>query len=161
MQGLREFEQISYQTSEESNPRAAARTVDFGVSGHFGGVLGRGTGRKRFGSTVGFMWADSQYLATILDPFRTIFANLGPDCVSETRTLCLLLRQDRCLLLRQDNISQAFDSGSLAKPAHGSDYVRHGTLEPDHPPLAHAPRDEITACETSPHFDDMSRAISE
>ena len=71
-------------TSEESNLRAAAQTGDFGVSGHFWGVLGRGTGRKRFGSTVGFIWSDSQDLATILDPFRTIFANLGPDRVSET-----------------------------------------------------------------------------
>ena len=65
----------------------------YGCSGAFGtglplhnfwGVLGRGTGRKRLGSTVGFIWADSQDLATILDPLRTIFADLGPDRLSET-----------------------------------------------------------------------------
>ena len=27
------------------------------------------------------------------------------------------------------------------------------TSEPDHPPLAHAPRDEITACDQVPHSD--------
>ena len=58
--------------------------ADFGGSDHFGGGLGRGTGRKRFGSTVGFIWVDSQDLATILDPFRTIFADLGPDRLSAT-----------------------------------------------------------------------------
>ena len=41
--------------------------------------LGPGTARKRFLSTVGCSGLDSQGLATILDPFRTIFADLGPD----------------------------------------------------------------------------------
>ena len=40
--------------------------------------LGRGTGPKRFGTTVGFVWVDSQDLATILDPFRAILVILGP-----------------------------------------------------------------------------------
>ena len=40
---------------------------------------GRGTARKRFVSTVGCSGLDSQGLATILDPFRSIFADLEPD----------------------------------------------------------------------------------
>ena len=47
-------------------------------------VLGRGTCRKRSGTAVGFIWVDSRGLATILDPFRAIFADLGPDRLSET-----------------------------------------------------------------------------
>ena len=31
--------------------------------------------------------------------------------------------------------------------------MRHGTLAPDHPPLAIAPRGEMTACEQVPHSD--------
>ena len=58
--------------------------ADFKVSGNSGWVLGRGTGPKRFGTTEGFIWVDSQDLATILDPFRAIFADLGPDRLSET-----------------------------------------------------------------------------
>ena len=47
-------------------------------------VLGRGTGprgEKMAGACPG---TDSQDLATILDPFRAIFADLGPDRLSET-----------------------------------------------------------------------------
>ena len=46
--------------------------------------LGRGTGprgEKMAGACPG---TDSQDLATILDPFRAIYADLGPDCLSET-----------------------------------------------------------------------------
>ena len=39
----------------------------------------RGTARKRFLSTVGCSGLESQGLATILDPLRAIFADLGPD----------------------------------------------------------------------------------
>ena len=58
-----------------------------------------------------------------------------------------------------DDDTSIFCFGTLTGPAHGSDYVRHGTLESDHPPLAHALRDEITACEPSPHSDLMLWAI--
>ena len=40
---------------------------------------GRGTARKRFVGTVGSSGLDSQGLATILDPLRPIFTDLGPD----------------------------------------------------------------------------------
>ena len=40
---------------------------------------GRGTARKRFVSTVGSSGLDSQGLATILDPLRPIFTDVGPD----------------------------------------------------------------------------------
>ena len=51
---------------------------------YFEGVLGRGTvprGEKMAEACPG---VDSQDLATILDPFQTIFADLGPDRLSET-----------------------------------------------------------------------------
>ena len=51
---------------------------------HFWGVLRGGTGPKRFGTMVGFIWLDSQDLLSILDLFRSIFVDLGPGCLSET-----------------------------------------------------------------------------
>ena len=66
------------------NPRAAARMADFAVSGHFWGVLGRGTGPKGEKMAAACPGVDSQDLATILDPFRAIFADLGPDRLSAT-----------------------------------------------------------------------------
>ena len=62
-------------------------------------VFGRGTGPKGSGTAVGFIWADSWVLATILDPFRAISGILGP-----TPYLRLeqseLLGEDRSLLLQ-------------------------------------------------------------
>ena len=54
------------------------------VSALFWQVFGRGTGPKRFEMAVGFIWVDSRGLATILDPFRGILSDLGPDQLSET-----------------------------------------------------------------------------
>ena len=47
-------------------------------------ALGRGTGPKGDKKAGGFTGTDSQDLATILDPFRTIFVDLGPGRLSET-----------------------------------------------------------------------------
>ena len=47
-------------------------------------VLGRGTGPRGLEMAVAFMGADSQVLATILDPFRTYFVNTMTDPLSET-----------------------------------------------------------------------------
>ena len=55
-----------------------------GSLGYILAVLGRGTGprgKKMAGRSPG---TDSQDLATILDPFRAIFAALGPDRLSAT-----------------------------------------------------------------------------
>ena len=41
------------------------------------GRLGPGSHPKGSGTTVGFMWANSQGLATILDPFQIILVILG------------------------------------------------------------------------------------
>ena len=71
-------------TSEESNPRTAAPMVSFRWNWPLAASPGRGTARKRFVSTVGSSGLDSQVLATILDPFRVIFDDLGPDRLSET-----------------------------------------------------------------------------
>ena len=47
-------------------------------------VLGRGTGPKREEMAGRSSGTDSQDLATILDPFRAIFVDLGPDRLSAT-----------------------------------------------------------------------------
>ena len=47
-------------------------------------VLGRGTGPKREEMAGRSQGTDSQDLATILDSFRTIFDDLGPDRLSAT-----------------------------------------------------------------------------
>ena len=55
-----------------------------GSLGYILAVLGRGTGprgEKMAGACLG---TDSQDLATILDPFRVIFVDLGPDRLSAT-----------------------------------------------------------------------------
>ena len=46
--------------------------------------LGRGTGPRGEKMAVACPGTDSQGLATILDPFRSFFADLGPDRLSET-----------------------------------------------------------------------------
>ena len=46
--------------------------------------FGRGTGPRGEKMAGRFTGVDSQVLATILDPFRVIFANLGPDRQSAT-----------------------------------------------------------------------------
>ena len=66
---------------EESNSRAAAGEQ---ANLAFRPFFGRGTGPKRLEMAVGFIWVDSRGLATILDPFRTIFRDLAPDRLSAT-----------------------------------------------------------------------------
>ena len=51
---------------------------------HILAVLGCGTGPRGEKMATACLRVDSQALATILDPFRTIFADLGPDPLSET-----------------------------------------------------------------------------
>ena len=41
--------------------------------------MGRGTGPRGEEIAGRFTGTDSQYLATVLDPFRVIFVDLGPD----------------------------------------------------------------------------------
>ena len=52
-----------------------------------GWIFGCGTGPKRLELVVGFIWVDSRCLAGILDPFRIILRNFGPDRLPETLTL--------------------------------------------------------------------------
>ena len=61
--------------------RRGAVDWEFGL--YFGG-LGRGTGPKGEKMAAASPGVDSQDLATILDPFRAIFADLGPDRLSAT-----------------------------------------------------------------------------
>ena len=58
-----------------------------GSLGYILAVLGRGTGPRGEEMAGGSRGTDSQDLATILDPFRAIFVNLGPDCPSATATV--------------------------------------------------------------------------
>ena len=63
------------------DPSARPQTGDFGT---LVADLGRGTGprgEKMAGRSLG---TDSQDLAMILDPFRAIFVDLGPDRLSVT-----------------------------------------------------------------------------
>ena len=61
---------------------AAAGGRLIGSLGYILAVLGRGTGPKREEMAVACSGVDSQGLATILDPFRAIFVDLGPDRLS-------------------------------------------------------------------------------
>ena len=66
------------QESAQMNPTAVPEPLGWDRSrSHFffdfWRVSGRGTGAKGSGTAVGFMWADSWILATILDPFRPIW----------------------------------------------------------------------------------------
>ena len=78
--------------------------ADFGLPALFSQVLGRGTCRKRSGTAVGFIWVDSRGLATILDPFRTIFVHLRPDRLSETSTSVLSQQQTSVLSQQQTSV---------------------------------------------------------
>ena len=55
-----------------------------GSLGYILAVLGRGTGPRGEKMAAACPGTDSQDLATILDPFRAIFADLGPDRLSAT-----------------------------------------------------------------------------
>ena len=63
---------------------AAAGGRLIGSLGSILAVFGRGTGPKREEMAGRSLGTDSQDLATILDPFRTIFVDLGPDRLSAT-----------------------------------------------------------------------------
>ena len=63
---------------------AAAGGRLIGSLGSILAVLGRGTGPKREEMAGRSPGVDSQDLATILDPFRAIFVDLGPDRLSAT-----------------------------------------------------------------------------
>ena len=47
-------------------------------------IFGRGTGPRDLEMAAACLGAESQVLATILDPFRTIFDDLGPNRLSAT-----------------------------------------------------------------------------
>ena len=55
-----------------------------GSLGYILADLGRGTGPRGEKMAAAFTGTDSEVLATILDPFRAIFVDLGPDRLSET-----------------------------------------------------------------------------
>ena len=55
-----------------------------GSLGYMLAVLGHGTGPKGEEMAAACPGVDSQDLATILDPFRAIFVDLGPDRLSAT-----------------------------------------------------------------------------
>ena len=69
----------------------------------FGRFWAAGPVAKGLGAAVGFIWKDSRGLATILNPFRTIFVYLGPDSLSETSTS--VLSQQQTSVLSQQHTS--------------------------------------------------------
>ena len=68
---------------EEYKVAAAKGAVDREFSLYFGG-LGLREWSQRRENDRGMPGVDSQVLATSLDPFRTIFVDLGPDGCSAT-----------------------------------------------------------------------------
>ena len=80
--------------------RASSGTGRSGVSARFWQGFGHRTGPKGSGTAVGFIWADSRGLATILDPFRAILVILGPTPYLKLQQ-CELLEEDRSLLVEQ------------------------------------------------------------
>ena len=66
------------------NNIAAAGGRLIGSLGSILAVLGRGTGPKREKMAGRSLGTDSQDLAMILDPFRSILVDLGPDRLSAT-----------------------------------------------------------------------------
>ena len=74
----------SQMTTLKSVPVEAAGRRLIGSLGYILAVLGRGTGPGGEKMAVACPGVDSQVLAIILDPFRAIFADLGPDGVSAT-----------------------------------------------------------------------------
>ena len=86
--------------------RASSGTGRSGVSARFWQGFGHRTGPKGSGTAVGFIWADSWVLATILDPFRIILVILGPtpylrlqhlSCLNSRHLSCLSSRHLSCL----------------------------------------------------------------
>ena len=75
-----------------------------GSLGYIWAVLGRGTGPRGEEMAGGFTGTDSQDLATILDPFRLIFDDLGPDETSETSTSVLSQQQTSVLSQQQPSV---------------------------------------------------------
>ena len=75
-----------------------------GLLGLFWEVLGRGTGPRGEEMAGGFTGTDSQDLATILEPFRFIFDDLGPDGLSETSTSVLSQQQTSVLSQQQTSV---------------------------------------------------------
>ena len=67
-----------------TDPPAGRRAAVGPILVIFWRVLGRGTGPRGLEMAAACLGFDSQVLATILDPFRAIFVDLGPDRLSET-----------------------------------------------------------------------------
>ena len=65
---------------------------------------------------VGFIWVDSRGLATILDPFRTILDDLGPDGLSETSTSVLSQQQASVLSQQQTCVLSQQQTSFLSQP---------------------------------------------
>ena len=86
--------------------RASSGTGRSRVSARLWQGFGHRTGPKGFGTAVGFTWADSRGLATLLDPFRAILVILGPtpylrlqhlSCLNSRHLSCLSSRHLSCL----------------------------------------------------------------
>ena len=78
--------------------------------------FGRGTDPKRLEMAVGFIWVNSRGLATILDPFRTILDDLGPDGLSETSTSVLSQQLTSVLSQQQTSALSQQQTSVLSQP---------------------------------------------
>ena len=76
--------EVGIRVDVEVRLRSHSRGRLIGSLGYILADLGRGTGPRGEKMAAACPGVDSQDLATILDPFRAIFADLGPDRLSET-----------------------------------------------------------------------------
>ena len=77
---------LQVRTLKSSGLRQTRRGLDRGLDAVWTAVwtrFGRGTGPRGEKMAATCLGTDSQVLATILDPFRAIFVDLGPDRLSE------------------------------------------------------------------------------
>ena len=83
--------------SNPNIPVAAARGRLTGSLGYILSDLGRGTGPRGEKMVAACPGVDSQDLATIVEPFRAIFADLGPDLNIATVPELKFLRNQHCV----------------------------------------------------------------
>ena len=78
---------LQVRTLKSSGLRQTRRGLDRGLDAVWTAVwtrFGRGTNPRGEEMAAACLGTDSQVLATILDPFRAIFVDLGPDRLSAT-----------------------------------------------------------------------------
>ena len=119
-----------------SNTSSGPQGRLMGSLGYILAVLGRGTGPRGEKMAGGFTGTDSRDLATILDPFRTIFAvraehlfMFGEQCSGPALILLQSMETDKNahahVLVRPDHVRPCKDSRKTAwrKESHADTFI--------------------------------------